>query len=357
MPGDKIAFISHPMPNAHMAPFPRPNLESFESPLRTEMAELYLRRRGVLDGLMCIRAPCAKENTVLLVHSPYVLDSIKVMSTIGMGQVGESAYVSPELLRAALLAVGGAMRSAELVAKGEMLHAFSLMRPPGHHASTSNPAGLCFFNNLAIAVRHATRHLGVKRVSILDFDDHYGNGTAEVFYADPNVQYISIHEYDYENFGLGHYMEIGHGEAAGTKINIPLVDMTPDSSYISAIDRVVTPVIERFRPEILAVSAGYDSHYADPVGNMDVTSKVYWQIGSVVTRLVEKLGCLGSFWVLEGGYNPLVVGPCIEASLEGLAKHPLPKLDDQVERKPQEAVIETNESIIEQVLETIDAYL
>lgn len=320
------------------------------------MAESYLRSRGVLEGLLCMKTPRAKEKAALLVHSPYLVDSIRLMSEIGTGQVGEATYASPELLRTALLAVGGAMRSVELVAKGEALHAFSLTRPPGHHASTSTPAGLCFFNNIAIAVRHATKHLGVKRVSILDFDDHFGNGTAEVFYSDPNVQYVSVHEYDYESFGLGHYMEVGHGQAAGTKINVPLVDMTPDSSYISAIDRIVVPAIERFKPEILAVSAGYDSHYADPVGNMDLTSKVYWYLGNTVMGLVERLGCKGSFWVLEGGYNLLTIGPCIEASLAGLAGRPLPKLDDQVEREPSESVIETNESVIEQVLETLDAY-
>jgi acetoin utilization deacetylase AcuC-like enzyme len=357
MSGDKIGFISHPTSSTHVAPFTRPNIESFESPLRTQIAGLYLRNRGILDGMMCIRAPCAREKAALLVHSPYMVDSIKLMSEIGTGEVGESAYVSPELFRTALFAVGGAMRSAELVVKGETLHAFSFMRPPGHHASTSTPSGLCFFNNICIAVRHATKHLGVKRVSIFDFDDHFGNGTAEIFYSDPNVQYISIHEYDYESFGLGHYMEVGHGQAAGTKINIPLVEKTPDSSYISAIDRVVVPSIERFKPEILAVSAGYDSHYADPVGNMEVTSKTYWHIGTVVTGLVERLGCLGSFWTLEGGYNPLAIGPCIEASLQGLAKRPLPKLDDQVERKSEESVIETNDSIIERVLETFDGYV
>jgi acetoin utilization deacetylase AcuC-like enzyme len=356
MGGDKIAFISHPASGGHMAPFPRPNIESFESPLRTQMAESYLRTRGILDDLLCFKSPRAKETAALLVHSPYLVDSVKLMSEIGIGQVGESAYVSPELFRTALFAVGGAMRSAELVAKGEALHAFSLMRPPGHHASTSTPSGLCFFNNVAIAVRHAMKHLGVGKVSILDFDDHFGNGTAEIFYSDPNVQYVSIHEYDYEEFGLGHYLEVGHGEAAGTKTNIPLVEGTPDSSYISAIDRVVLPAIERFGPEILAVSAGYDSHYADPVGNMDLTSKAYWHLGNAVMGLVERLGCSGSFWVLEGGYNPLVLGPCIEASLAGLAKSPLPKLDDQIERETNESVIETNESIIEQVLETLDAY-
>jgi acetoin utilization deacetylase AcuC-like enzyme len=320
------------------------------------MAESYLRSRGILDGLLCIKSPLAKEKAALLVHSPYLVDSVRLMSEIGTGQLGESAYASSELFRTALLAVGGAMRSAELVRKGEALHAFSLMRPPGHHASTSTPSGLCFFNNAAIAVRYAMKRLGVGRATILDFDDHFGNGTAEIFYSDPNVQYISIHEYDYESFGLGHYMEVGHGRAMGTKINIPLVEMTPDSSYISAIDRVVIPAIERFRPEVLAVSAGYDSHYADPVGNMNVTSKVYWYLGKTVTELVEKLDCSGSFWVLEGGYNPLMIGPCVEASLAGLAKRSLPKLDDQVEREPDESIIETNESIIEQVLETLDAH-
>lgn len=356
MPDSRIALVTHPKSHAHAMPFSRPNIESFESPLRIQMAEAHLRDHGFMDRLMQVKAPRATEETILLAHSSYVLDSVKLMSEIGRGQLGESSYSSPELFASALLAAGGAQRSVELVVKGDAIHAFSLMRPPGHHASTSTPSGLCYFNNVAIAVKYAMEKLGVRRASILDFDDHFGNGTAEIFYGNPDVQYVSIHEYDYEEYGLGHYMEVGHGKAAGTKVNIPLLEMSPDASYKAAIDRVVVPAINRFRPGLIAVSAGYDAHFADPVGNMDVTSKTFWYLGKTVAKLAEKLGCPGSSWVLEGGYNPMVIGSCIEASLEGLAGKAMPKLSDQVERKTDGIIVEANERIVDQVLETLDPY-
>ena len=124
-------------------PFPKPHLEAFESPLRTQIAERYLDQEGVLGDTIRVKAPRAKTKDVHLVHSPYLVESVELMTDIGSGQLGESSYASPDLLRTALLSVGGAMKGTELVVSGEAKHAFSLMRPPGHHATSSNPMGLC----------------------------------------------------------------------------------------------------------------------------------------------------------------------------------------------------------------------
>jgi acetoin utilization deacetylase AcuC-like enzyme len=356
VPNDKIAFISHPKAAMHQMPFPKPHLESFENPLRYQMAERYLERCGALDRTLRIRAPRAKMDDVLLVHSPYLVDSVEILSEIGSGQIGESAYASPDLLRTALLAVGGAMKGTDLVLSGDAKHAFVFMRPPGHHASTSNAMGLCYFNNVAIATKHAMNDERIERVSIIDFDDHHGNGTSEIFYTNPDVQYISFHEYDYENFGLGHYSEIGHGEGRGTNVNIPLVETSPDSSYETAIKRVLEPALKAFKPKLIMVSAGYDAHYADPVGNMDVDSRTYWRFGDTINKMTKSLDVIGSVWVLEGGYNPFALGPSIHASLEGLSNNPKPQLEDQVERELNEPIIESNNDIINKVLETFTPF-
>jgi len=279
------------------------------------------------------------------------------MSEIGSGQLGESAYASPDLLRTALLAVGGAMKGVDMVLSGEANHAFVLMRPPGHHATTSNPMGLCYFNNIAIGSAHALQSDSINRVSIIDFDDHHGNGTSEIFYTNPNVQYISFHEFDYENFGLGHYNELGHGNAKGTNINIPLLETSPDISYESAIKRIMIPAINSFKPDMIMVSAGYDAHYADPVGNMDIDSRTYWRFGNQIRKIVNTTNVQGSVWVLEGGYNPFVIGPSIRASLDGLTGKELPELDDQIEREVNQLIVESNNEIIDKVLETIKPYL
>ncbi|MGY5859325.1 MAG: histone deacetylase [Candidatus Thorarchaeota archaeon] len=354
---DKIAFISHPKASLHRMPFPKPHLESFENPLRYQMAERYLEQSGILSEMIRIKAPRATLKDPLLVHSPYLVDTVELMSEIGSGQLGESAYASPDLIRAALLTVGGAMKGVDMILAGDVKHAFVLMRPPGHHATTSNPMGLCYFNNVAIAATHALQNEAVNRVSIIDFDDHHGNGTSEIFYTNPNVQYISFHEYDYENFGLGHYDELGHGEGKGTNINIPLVETSPDISYESAINQIMKPALKSFKPDLIMVSAGYDAHFADPVGNMDIDSRTYWRFGNDIGKLVNTTDAKGSVWVLEGGYNPFTIGPSIRASLEGLAGKTQPHLEDQLEREVNKPIVETNDEIIKKVLETIKPYM
>ncbi|MFW9768695.1 MAG: histone deacetylase family protein [Candidatus Thorarchaeota archaeon] len=349
----EIAFISHPESSLHRMPFPKPHLEAFENPIRTQVAELYLEKADLLKDMMRIRAPKASLEDVRTVHSDYLVDSVEIMTEIGSGQLGEASYASPDLLQTALLAVGGAKKGVDLINSKEVKHAFVLMRPPGHHATTSNSMGLCYFNNVAIAVRHALRKNQISKVSIFDFDDHHGNGTSEIFYSDPNVQYISAHEYDYENFGLGHYSETGYGEANGTNINIPLLETSPDSSYEEAIKHIIEPALKRFRPDIIILSAGYDAHYADPVGNMDVDSTTFWKIGDSIRKIADSLKVKGTVWVLEGGYNPFILGPSIRASLEGLKGKPTPILDDQIEREVHEPIIEANKEIIEKVLETV----
>ena len=356
MPKDKIAFISHPKSSLHRMPFPKPHLEAFENPLRTQIAERYLEKEGTLDEIIRVKAPRAKLEDARLVHSAYLVEAVELMSDIGSGQLGESSYASPDLLRTALLSVGGAMRAVEIVVSGEVTHAFSLMRPPGHHATSSNSMGLCYFNNVAIATRHILSNKDVNKVSIIDFDSHHGNGTSEIFYADTNVQLVSVHEYDYENFGLGHYGELGHGDAKGTNINIPLLETSSNVSYETAIVKVIGPALKRFNPDIIMVSAGYDAHYADPVGNMDVDSQIFWRFGSFVREMARTSGAKGSVWVLEGGYNPFTLGLSIRASLEGLSGKGIPILDDQIEREEYQHIIDANDEVVEKVLETIEPH-
>jgi acetoin utilization deacetylase AcuC-like enzyme len=217
--------------------------------------------------------------------------------------------------------------------------------------------GLCYFNNVAIATKHALQNSAIKRVSIIDFDDHHGNGTSEIFYTNPDVQYISIHEFDYENFGLGHYDELGYGDGKGTNINIPLLETSPDISYESAINKIIIPSVKSFNPDLIMVSAGFDAHYADPVGNMDIDSRTYWRFGREIEKLVSITKAKGSVWVLEGGYNPFTIGPSIHGSLEGLSGNIQPILEDQIEREVNKLIVDSNNEIIEKVLETLRPYL
>ncbi len=357
MSWDDIAIVTAEKTALHFVQFPRPSLEAYESPIRVQMAERHLRERGILQQMKQYRAQKARTEDIMSVHSPHLVDTVRLMTELGSGEIGESAYASPGLLDAALLSAGGAIQAAEIVVQGRNRHAFALVRPPGHHASTSNAMGLCYFNNVAVAVRRAFTKEPVNRVTILDIDDHYGNGTAEIFYSDKNVQYISIHEYDYDNNGLGHFGEMGHGDAIGTKINIPLLESSPDESYASALRRIVVPAIKSFRPNIIAVSAGFDAHYQDPVGNMNIDSSTFWLVGDTIRRLVDSVDAIGSFWVLEGGYNPATLGLCIESSLTGLAGLECPHYPDQIPREIDSELLSANNDIIDRVIEAIQVYL
>ncbi|MHA1906246.1 MAG: histone deacetylase family protein [Candidatus Thorarchaeota archaeon] len=351
-----LALIRHPKSHLHVQPFPRPNLESFDAPLRIQMAERYLEEKGLVDRVIQEKAPRASAEDILRVHTPYLFESVRLLSEFGSGNLGEAAYASPDLQRNALVSAGGAIRAAEKVTKKETTHSFSLMRPPGHHASRSTAAGLCYFNNVAIAVRKIMMGDDMTRVTILDFDDHFGNGTADIFYEDPSVQYISIHEYDYENFGVGHYEELGYGDAMGTNVNIPLLDGASNTVYQEAMERIVVPTISSFKPDMIAISAGFDSHYTDPVGNMNVDSSLFWFIGNSIKNLVETLGNIGSFSVMEGGYNPMMTGPSIFAYLSGLLGDECPVLEDQMERQPVKTLDDSNSGIIDQVIDTVSRF-
>ncbi len=352
----KIVLITHPKSHQHIAPYPKPNLEAFEAPLRLQMADRFLSMYNKTRGFERVKAPRASQEDIMRVHTPYLYESVRLMANLGGGNLGESAQASPDVFRNALVSAGGAMHAASYSIDNPDTHVFSLLRPPGHHATRSNPGGLCFFNNVAIAVEKIRAENAIERITILDFDDHFGNGTSEIFYADPLVQYISIHEYDYDGYGLGHYEELGFGEATGTNINIPFLDGASDTVYKAAFEKVVLPSVKKHKPEVIAVSAGFDPHYADPVGNMNIDSSTFWHIGTVLHSLSEDLPIKGAFSVLEGGYNPLITGPSIAAYLLGLLGEKLPKMEDQVERETIESLDTANLEIIDEVVSIVSRF-
>ena len=354
---DAFTLVDQSGLDRHVAPFPKPHMEGFENPLRIQMALQYLEENGVLEGIQRFKTPQANRNDALLVHSEYLVHSVELMSELGGGQLGESAYASAHLMPSAMYALGGALFAADMITSGSSRHALALVRPPGHHATSSSSMGLCFFNNIAVAARSILTENEAKRISILDIDDHFGNGTAEIFYADPSVQFISLHEYNYSGLGIGHYGEIGKGEGKGTNINIPLLEESPDVSYKAAMKNVVIPAIESFGPDIIAVSAGYDAHYADPIGDMNIDSETYWFIAKSIDELVSSLGMKGSFWVLEGGYNPLMLGTCIRATIEGLRGVQYAKLEDQDNREKDQSIVRRNRNLIRKIVETLSPYV
>lgn len=237
------------------------------------------------------------------VHTPDYVRSVKEgAESGGASWRGGETYVGRRSYAAALLAAGGLTTLVEAVMRGEMDNGFALVRPPGHHASAGVGEGFCLFNNVAVAARVARDELGAERVLIVDFDLHHGQGTQFIFNHDPSVLYFSTHQWGIYP-GTGHFTDTGAGAGVGTTVNVPLPAGTGDAMYLAVFDELLLPLARRFNPDLVLASAGFDTHWSDPLGSMHLTVSAY---GLMAQRLVKLAAdsCHGRLaFTLEGGYN------------------------------------------------------
>lgn len=237
------------------------------------------------------------------VHTPEHVNAVKDGAESGGATWrGGETYVSRHSYDAALLAAGGFTTLVEAVMRGQVSNGFALVRPPGHHASADEAEGFCLFNNMAVATRVARDELGASRVLIVDWDLHHGQGTQYIFEDDPSVLYFSTHQWGIYP-GTGHYRETGVGAGKGFTVNVPLEPGAGDAMYLAILDELLTPLARRFKPDVILVSAGFDTHWRDPLGSMLVTVAGYGAMTQRLVRLADEL-CGGRLAItLEGGYD------------------------------------------------------
>ncbi len=276
-----------------------------ERPQRLEAIVNGLQNVGLWDSLSHRDFEAACESDLWTCHTQEHIDRVKALAEDGGGYLDGDTYVSPVSFDVASLAVGAAKEAVRTVMTGEAPNAFVAVRPPGHHAESgadpNSPWGFCLFNTIAIAARIAQREFGAKRVAILDFDVHHGNGTQEIFYSDPSVLFVSLHQFPLFP-GSGQSSERGEGAGQGTTVNFPLPPGTNGGVYHRVWGQVGAKVRD-FKPDLILLSAGYDAHEDDPLGGMKLTADDYGALVYDAKAWAEEL-CDGKLIaILEGGYN------------------------------------------------------
>ncbi|HEY1341968.1 MAG TPA: histone deacetylase [Bryobacteraceae bacterium] len=274
-----------------------------ERPERFDAVVEGLRTAGLLDRLGCIAPRAATEDELLLIHTPQYLAIAREDFALGLDTLSTGdTDVTPNSWDVALQAVGGVLNAVDAVMTGKAHNAFCAVRPPGHHATPHRGMGFCIFNNVAIAARHAQRRYGVERVLIVDWDVHHGNGTQDAFYADGSVFFFSSHQWPLYP-GTGRRDETGDGPGRGTTMNFPLPAGSGRPEIFGAVQNHLIPAVDRFRPGLVLISAGFDSREGDLLGQFTLTDQDFVDLTRIVMEMADRHADGRVVSLLEGGYN------------------------------------------------------
>jgi acetoin utilization deacetylase AcuC-like enzyme len=250
-------------------------------------------------------------------HSAEYAAQLLAFEQSGGGRVEADTVVSKGSVAVARLAAGAVCDAVARVLRGEDSTALCLGRPPGHHALHDAAMGFCLFNNVAIGARLAIDELGLDRVMIVDWDVHHGNGTQDAFYADPQVSFLSVHRWPFYP-GTGDKHETGTGAGLGTTVNLPTAFGTPREEYHSSFRAALDKLADKTKPQLVLISAGFDSHRDDPVGSLGLETEDFIDLTRVVLDVAKTHAEGRVVSVLEGGYNPSILAGCVEVHLKEL---------------------------------------
>lgn len=292
-----------------------------ERPERLSVIVAALKSDGLLKKLLRPDPSPAELKWLASIHDGDYIERVRQACERAPINLGPDTAVSRGSFDAAVLAAGGVMVAVDAVMEGKVRNAFCAIRPPGHHATRDGAMGFCIFNNVAIAARYIQGKYGLKRVLIVDWDAHHGNGTQDAFYEDQTVLYFSIHQYPYYP-GSGAAGERGKGNGEGFTINVPLKAGSGDTECVAAFRETLLPAAEEFKPDFVLISAGFDTHEDDPLTDLSVTEAGFVRMTEIVKGIAESY-CDGRLVsVLEGGYGLQAVGGCVAGHVRILATSP-----------------------------------
>jgi acetoin utilization deacetylase AcuC-like enzyme len=283
-----------------------------------------LARAGFVERGAQLPVRRVREEEIGLVHTAGYLGELTRAVPGASGYLDEDTFFSPGSWEAALAAAGAAVDLTRASMDGRHARGFGVVRPPGHHAEPDRAMGFCMLNNVAIAAADA-RARGAARVAIVDWDVHHGNGTQHAFYADPDVMYVSTHQWPLYP-GTGASTEIGEGAGRGTTINLPLPAGSGDADYAAAFDDVIAPALRAYKPDVILISAGFDAWQDDPIAGMRVTARGYRRMAEVLRAVADEVAGGRLVAVLEGGYDLNGLTACVAETFDVLAAEHTPQV-------------------------------
>jgi acetoin utilization deacetylase AcuC-like enzyme len=260
----------------------------------------------------------ADDEDIKRCHSVRLIEQLRSLCERGVPFVDLDTVISRESFEVGRMAAGAALVAVDHVLNNNATNAFALVRPPGHHATPGRAMGFCLFNNAAIGARYAQTRYGAERVLIIDWDVHHGNGTQDIFYSDPSVFYFSTHQYPYYP-GTGSATERGLGKGEGTTLNIPLHAGTSASSHREAFSDALKAIEKSFPPDLIIISAGFDSRRGDPLGGLLLEDADFCEMTKEVMEMAERNAQSRVVSILEGGYNLDTLGETVRAHVAALA--------------------------------------
>lgn len=357
----EICFWHDPGP---CGPFDKPGgfiqpLAAAEHPETKRRIRNLLDVSGLLDRLLQPASQAARREDLLHFHTPRYLDWLEAQSAQGHGNAGECAPFRQDAYAIACHSTGLAIDALRAVLKGEADNAYALCRPPGHHAERDRGRGFCLLGNIPVAIGTARAEGLMRRVAVVDWDVHHGNGTEQAFYADSEALTISLHHGHNYPVDSGDSSDRGEAAGHGYNLNIPLPPGCGGGAYREAFSRLVLPALERFQPELIVVACGFDASAMDPLGPMILTSRDYAWMTEQLRQTAERL-CGGRLvMVHEGGYSEGYVPFCAQAVIETLSgivtevcdplADDISRWDGQALQPHQQALIESLEPLLDDI--------